>query len=150
MFLFLYMSKILSMKKLIIINGVNLGELGTREIDLYGARTFDDYFKELQIKFSEFELHYFQTDHLGILVEKILQSKTLDGIIINPGAYTHTSIVIADAIKAISIPVVEVHISNLSSREQYRKNSFITSACLGSVSGFGLKSYEMAIKFFED
>lgn len=138
------------MKKLIIINGVNLGVLGTREVNLYGNLSFDDYFKELQIKFPTFELHYFQSDQVGLLVEKILQSKKFDGIILNPGAYTHTSIVLADAIKAITIPVIEVHISNLSSREQYRKNSFITAASLGFISGFGLKSYEMAINFFKD
>lgn len=138
------------MKRIIIINGVNLGELGTREVHLYGALTFEEYLKFLKAKFPQFEIDFYQTDQVGDLVEKILQSKTCDGIILNPGAYTHTSIVIADAIKAISVPVIEVHISNVSSREQYRKNSFITGACLGSVSGFGLKSYEMAINYFLD
>lgn len=138
------------MKRIIIINGVNLGELGTREVHLYGALTFEEYLISLKSKFSQFEIEFFQTDQLGDLVEKILQSKSYDGIILNPGAYTHTSIVIADAIKAISVPVIEVHISNVSSREQIRKNSFIAGACLGSVSGFGLKSYEMAINYFLD
>lgn len=138
------------MKRIIIINGVNLGELGSREVHLYGTLTFEEYLITLQTKFSQFEIDYFQTNQLGDLVEKILQSKSYDGIILNPGAYTHTSIVIADAIKAISIPVVEVHISNVSSREQFRKNSFIAGVCLGSVSGFGLKSYEMALNYFLD
>lgn len=138
------------MKRIIIINGVNLGELGSREVHLYGTLTFEEYLKLLKAKFSQFEIDFFQSDQLGDLVGKILQSKSYDGIILNPGAYTHTSIVLADAIKAISVPVIEVHISNVSSREQFRKNSFIAGACLGSVSGFGLKSYEMAINYFLD
>ncbi len=138
------------MKRIIIINGVNLGELGTREVSLYGNITFEAYLQILKAKFPQIEIDFYQTDQLGDLVEKILQSKGFDGIILNPGAYTHTSIVVADAIKAISVPVVEVHISNVSSREQFRKNSFIAGACLGSVSGFGLKSYEMAINYFLD
>jgi len=138
------------MKRIIIINGVNLGELGTREVPLYGTVTFEAYLQILKAKFSQIEIVFYQTDQLGDLVEKILQSKGFDGIILNPGAYTHTSIVIADAIKAISVPVIEVHISNVSSREQYRKISFITAASKGIVSGFGLKSYEMAINYFLD
>lgn len=138
------------MKRISIINGVNLGELGTREVHLYGSLTFEEYLQKLKTKFPQFEIDFFQTDQLGDLVEKILQSKRCDGIIINPGAFTHTSIVIADAIKAISVPVIEVHISNVSSREQYRKNSFISGACLGTVSGFGIKSYEMALNYFVD
>ena len=135
-------------KKILIINGVNLQELGTREINIYGTLSFDDYFKDLQQRHPEVELHYFQSNQVGELAEAITGHKDFDGIILNPGAYTHTSIVLADAIKAISVPVVEVHISNLFGREQYRRHSFITGACKGQICGFGLKGYEMALSSF--
>lgn len=138
------------MKKILILNGVNLGLLGTREVDIYGHQSFDSYFNELQKAFPQFELHYYQTDQLEELVQKITKSNNLDGIILNPGAFTHTSVVLADAIKAVKTPVIEVHISNLFGREQYRKNSMISGACIGSISGFGLKSYKMALNFFND
>lgn len=136
------------MKKILILNGVNLGTLGTREVDIYGVQSFEDYFKYLQSKFQLLELHYFQTDQLGDLVEHILKAKDFDGVVINPGAFTHTAIVIADAIKAIKTPVIEVHISNLFAREQFRRNSMIASSCIGSISGFGMKSYELALNYF--
>ena len=138
------------MKKILILNGVNLGLLGTREVEVYGHQSFDSYFKELQKAFPQFELHYYQTDQLEELVQKITKSNNLDGIILNPGAFTHTSVVLADAIKAVKTPVIEVHISNLFGREQYRKNSMISGACIGSISGFGLKTYKMALNFFND
>jgi len=138
------------MKKVLIINGVNLGELGTREIQIYGSQSFDAYLDQLRSQFSDIQIDFFQSDSLEEIVKKLLNAKHYDGIIINPGAYTHTSIVIADAIKAISVPVVEVHISNLFGREQYRKNSFILAACIGSISGFGYKSYKLAITYFLD
>lgn len=138
------------MKKILILNGVNLGLLGSREVDIYGHQTFESYFKDLQENFPQMELHYFQTDHLEELVQKILKSNELDGIILNPGAFTHTSIVLADAIKAVKTPIIEVHISNLFGREQYRKNSMISGACIGSISGFGLKSYKIALNYFND
>ncbi len=138
------------MKKILILNGVNLGLLGTREVDVYGHQSFDSYFNELQKAFPQFELQYYQTDQMEELVQKITKSNILDGIILNPGAFTHTSVVLADAIKAVKTPVIEVHISNLFGREQYRKNSMISGACIGSISGFGLKSYKMALNFFND
>lgn len=136
------------MKKILILNGVNLGTLGTREVDIYGYQSFNDYFKHLKLRFQQLELYYFQTDQLGDLVEHILKAKDFDGVVINPGAFTHTAIVIADAIKAIKTPVVEVHISNLFAREQFRRNSMIGSSCVGSISGFGMKSYELALNYF--
>lgn len=138
------------MKKILILNGVNLGLLGTREVDVYGHQSFESYFVELQNEFSKLELHYFQTDSLEDLVQKITKSEEFDGIILNPGAYTHTTIVLSDAIKAVKTPIIEVHISNLFGREQYRKNSMISGACIGSISGFGLKSYKIALNFFND
>lgn len=138
------------MKKILILNGVNLGLLGTREVDVYGHQSFESYFVELQNEFSKLELHYFQTDSLEDLVQKITKSEEFDGIILNPGAYTHTAIVLSDAIKAVKTPVIEVHISNLFGREQYRKDSMISGACIGSISGFGLKSYKIALNFFND
>ena len=138
------------MKKILILNGVNLGLLGTREVDIYGHQSFDSYFNELQKAFPQFELQYYQTDQLDELVQKITKSNLFDGIILNPGAITHTSVVLADAIKAVKTPIIEVHISNLFGREQYRKNSMISGACIGSISGFGLKSYKMALNFFND
>ncbi|MBP1673753.1 MAG: 3-dehydroquinate dehydratase [Bacteroidetes bacterium] len=138
------------MKKVLIINGVNLGELGTREIQIYGSQSFDAYLNELRTQFSGVQIDFFQSDSSEEIVKQLLNSKHYDGIILNPGAYTHTSIVIADAIKAISVPVIEVHISNLFGREQYRKNSFISAACIGSISGFGYKSYKLGINYFLD
>jgi 3-dehydroquinate dehydratase II len=138
------------MKKILILNGVNLGELGTREVNVYGSQSFDSFFQEMVQQFPEIDLHFFQSDSLSEIVKKILQSKDFDGIILNPGAYTHTSVVLADAIKSVSVPIVEVHISNVFGREQFRKQSFIASACLGSISGFGLKSYKIALFYFLD
>lgn len=144
------MNKKKEMKNVLIINGVNLGELGTREIQIYGSQSFDAYLNELRLHFSNIHIDFVQTDSLEDLVKQLLNAKQYDGIILNPGAFTHTSIVIADAIKAISVPVVEVHISNLFGREQYRKNSMISGACIGSITGFGYKSYKLAINYFLD
>lgn len=138
------------MKKIAIINGVNLQQLGTREVDIYGARSFDEYFTELKRRFPQFELHAFQSDDLAEIVRFIHRGAEFDGIVLNAGAYTHTAIVLADAIKSISTPVVEVHISNIFNRENYRKNSFIAAACVGSISGFGLKSYDLALFSFDE
>ncbi|MEG1555300.1 MAG: type II 3-dehydroquinate dehydratase [Bacteroidales bacterium] len=135
-------------KKIVILNGVNLGELGTREVDVYGAMSFENYFLKLKTTFPELNLSYRQTNRVDELVEIIL-SKQYDGIVLNPGAYTHTSLVIADAIKAVETPVIEVHISNLFGRENYRKNSMIASCCIGCVSGFGLRSYELSLYYFK-
>ena len=136
------------MKKIIIINGVNLGELGNREPEWYGYSSFDEYLKELRAAFPQLEIDYFQSNNLDQLVDRILSSRQYDGIILNPGAYTHTSIVLADAIKAISVPVVEVHISNVAKREKLRRESFISTAVIGTITGFGLKSYRLALDFF--
>lgn len=136
--------------KLAIINGVNLGRLGTREIDIYGSTSFEDYFSQLKKKFPAIELAYFQSDNLTELVAALHRFDGYDGIIINPGAYTHTAIVLGDAIGSINTPVVEVHISNLFGREMYRKTSMISSRCVGFISGFGLQGYQLAIHHFMD
>jgi 3-dehydroquinate dehydratase-2 len=133
------------MKHIAIINGVNLGELGTREVNIYGHTDFDSYMKQLQTLFPEVKLSYFQADSLERMVAALLQHKHSDGIVLNPGAYTHTAVVLADTVKAIPAPVVEVHISNLFGRENYRKTSYIAAVCAGSISGFGLKGYQLAV-----
>ena len=133
---------------LLIINGVNLALLGSRETDVYGCTRFEDYLTSLRAKYPEVRLDYLQTDKVEEIAAAITGAKDVDGIILNPGAYTHTSIVIADAIKAVSVRVVEVHISNLFGREQFRRQSFIAPVCTGSISGFGLKGYELALLTF--
>lgn len=138
------------MKKIAIVNGVNLGELGTREVNIYGTLNFETYFEMLRQRFPQFELHYFQSNSLTEMVDYLLTNKTMDGFILNPGAYTHQSIVLADTLKTISQKVVEVHISNLFNRETYRRKSFIASACSGTITGFGLKSYDLALFSFID
>ena len=132
-------------KEIAIINGVNLKELGTREVDIYGSLDFGSYFTSLQEKYKDCELFYRQSDCVDGIVEALYAFRHCDAIILNPGAYTHTAIVLADTIKSISTKVIEVHISNLFGREEYRKRSWIASVCHGSISGFGLKGYEMAI-----
>ena len=140
----------MSQKKIIILNGPNLNLLGTREPEIYGNQTFDQFLKTLQNKFqSEVEISYFQSNEEGILINKLHEvGFTWDGIIINAGAYTHTSIAIADAISAITSPVIEVHISNVHARESFRAHSFLSPKCQGIIVGFGLKSYELAIQSF--
>lgn len=134
---------------IIIINGPNLNLLGKREPEIYGGRTFEDYFAELQLKFQGVALSYFQSNIEGELISKIQEMGfNHDGIILNAGAYTHTSIGIADAVKAVTTPVVEVHISNTFSRETYRHQSFISPVSAGVIIGFGLKSYELALQSF--
>jgi 3-dehydroquinate dehydratase-2 len=135
--------------KILIINGPNLNLLGTREPEVYGSESFESYFETLQNQFNSIELSYFQSNIEGELISKLQEvGFTYDGIIINAGAYTHTSIGIADAIKAITTPVVEVHISNTFSRETFRHQSFISPHAKGVIIGFGLKSYELALKSF--
>jgi 3-dehydroquinate dehydratase-2 len=135
--------------KILIINGPNLNLLGTREPEVYGSESFESYFELLQNQFHTIELSYFQSNIEGELISKLQEvGFTYDGIIINAGAYTHTSIGIADAIKAITTPVVEVHISNTFSRETFRHQSFISPHAKGVIIGFGLKSYELALKSF--
>lgn len=135
--------------KIIIINGPNLNLLGKREPDIYGNKTFEDFFKELKEKFPEVELHYFQSNIEGELIGKIQESGfSFDGIILNAAAYTHTSVGLGDAIKAIQTPVVEVHISNVYAREKFRHKSFIAPNAKGIIAGFGMQSYELAIRSF--
>ena len=132
--------------KIIIINGPNLNLLGKREPEIYGGRTFEDYHIELQQKFPGIALEYYQSNIEGELITKIQETGfTYYGIILNAGAYTHTSIGIADAVKAITSPVVEVHISNTFSRESFRHQSYLSPVAAGVIIGFGLKSYELAL-----
>jgi len=139
------------MLKIAIINGPNLNLLGKREVEIYGTQTFEDYYKTLQNKFPNVELSYYKRNVEGDLINKLHDiGFSYDGIIINAGAYTHTSIAIADAIAGIKTPVIEVHISNVFSREDFRHVSYLGKHCKGSISGFGLKVYEMGIDFFSD
>jgi 3-dehydroquinate dehydratase-2 len=135
--------------KISIINGPNLNLLGRREPEVYGHLTFEEYFTTLQIKFPAIEFTYFQSNIEGELINKIQESGFLfDGIILNAAAYTHTSIGLGDAIKAIKTPVIEVHISNTFSRESFRHQSYISGNVKGVILGFGLKSYELAVQAF--
>ena len=134
---------------IIIINGPNLNLLGKREPEIYGGRTFEDYFAELQLKFPGIKLSYFQSNIEGEIITKIQENGfDHDGIILNAGAYTHTSIGIGDAVKAVTTPVIEVNISNTFSRETFRHQSFISPVSAGVIIGFGLKSYELALQSF--
>ena len=135
--------------KIIIINGPNLNLLGKREPEIYGSQTFEDYFNELKSKFDRVELDYFQSNIEGELINKIQEvGFSYDGIILNAAAYTHTSVGIADAVKAITTPTIEVHISNTFAREEYRHHSFISPNVKGIIIGFGMKSYELALQSF--
>jgi len=135
--------------KILIINGPNLNLLGTREPEVYGSESFESYFETLKNQFNTIDLTYYQSNIEGKLISKLQEvGFSFDGIILNAGAYTHTSIGIADAIKAITTPVVEVHISNTFSRETFRHQSFISPHAKGVIIGFGLKSYELALKSF--
>jgi len=135
--------------KLIIINGPNLNLLGKREPEIYGAHSFDDYFKELQNKFLDVDFFYFQSNIEGEIIDKLHEvGFSYDAVILNAAAYTHTSVGIGDAVKAIETPVVEVHISNVHAREEFRHQSFIAANARGVIVGFGLKSYDLAIESF--
>lgn len=135
--------------KILILNGPNLNLLGRREPSVYGDRSFDEYFQVLQKRYAKHELEYFQSNSEGEIISKIHQvGFDYDGIVLNAGAYTHTSIAIADAIRAVHTPVVELHISNVYAREEYRHRSMIAPACRGCICGFGLKGYDLAIESF--
>jgi 3-dehydroquinate dehydratase-2 len=135
--------------KIIIINGPNLNLLGTRETTVYGNQTFEEYFKVLQGKFPILELSYYQSNVEGELINKLHETGfSFDGIIINAGGYTHTSVALRDAIASIKTPVIEVHISNVFAREDFRHNSLIAPKCKGSISGFGMDSYRLAVESF--
>ena len=135
--------------QIIIINAPNLNLLGTREPDTYGDTSFQTYFDQLKTVFPAIDLHYYQSNIEGEIINKLHElGFTCDGIVLNAGGYTHTSVAISDAIAAIEVPVVEVHISNVHAREDYRHHSLLAKNCKGVVTGFGLKSYEMAIDSF--
>jgi len=135
--------------RIAIINGPNLNLLGTREPDVYGSKTFEQYFKELQQLFPAVEFDYFQSNVEGELINQLQKvGFSYDGIIINPGGYTHTSVAIGDAIAAIKTPVIEVHISNVHAREDFRKLSHVSAKAKGTIMGLGLKGYELAVRYF--
>lgn len=135
--------------KLSIINGPNLNLIGTREPGIYGSETFEDYFQKLRKKYENIDFDYFQSNVEGELINQIQAAdKKADGIILNAGAYTHTSIAIGDAIAGIKTPVVEVHISNIEAREEFRKFSHISAKCAGTIFGFGMKGYMLAVQSF--
>ena len=132
--------------KILIVNGPKLNLLGTREPQIYGNVSFEDYFETLKDEFK-MDLSYFQSDNEQELIS-VLKTSSADGIIINAGSYTHSSVSLRDCIASISIPVVEVHISNISARESFRHESFLSPVCVGCIFGFGLKSYALALHFF--
>lgn len=135
--------------KIIIINGPNINLLGKREPDVYGNRDFDSFFREIQMKYRDIELSQFQSNIEGEIIDKIQETGfTFDGIILNAAAYTHTSIGIGDAVKAVATPVIEVHISNVYAREEFRHLSYIAPNAKGVIAGFGLESYTLAIESF--
>ena len=135
--------------RLIIINGPNLNLLGIREKEIYGDQSFEDFYKSLKEKYKNVSIEYYQSNHEGELIEKIQEiGFKYDGIIINGGGFTHTSIALRDAISSIKCPAVEVHISNILSREEFRKKSYLSDVCHGIISGLGLSGYEYAIQYF--
>jgi len=137
------------MKKIVIINGPNLNLLGKREPGTYGNKSFDDYFKELIAEFPDLELHTFQSNLEGEIINELHDKGfSFDGIVLNAGGYTHTSVAIADAVAAIDSPVIEVHISNVHAREEFRHQSLMAKNCKGIIAGFGLDSYRLALASF--
>jgi 3-dehydroquinate dehydratase-2 len=136
--------------KIIIINGPNLNLLGTREKSVYGNETFESYFEKLKGKFPTITLEYYQSNVEGELINKLHEvGFTYDGVVMNAGGYTHTSVAISDAVAAIKTPVVEVHISNIHAREEFRHLSLITKECAGMITGFGLAGYDLALTYLE-
>lgn len=132
-----------------IINGPNLNLLGTREPEVYGSQTFEQYYEELKKRFPEIQFGYFQSNVEGELINELQRAGfSADGIILNPGGYTHTSVAIGDAIAAIKAPVIEVHISNVHAREEFRRLSHVSAKAKGTIAGLGLKGYELAVRFF--
>lgn len=139
------------MNKILIINGPNLNLLGRREPDIYGSLSMDDCLKSLRSRYPDICIEYFQSNHEGDIIDRLHDvgfDSSYTGIILNAGAYTHTSLAIADAISAIPLPVIEVHISNIHSREPIRHQSMISAVCRGVIAGFGLDSYRLAIESF--
>jgi 3-dehydroquinate dehydratase II len=135
--------------KISIINGPNLNLLGTREPGIYGRQTFEEFLTELKGKYPDIQIDYFQSNVEGELVNELQKvGFSYDGILLNAAAYTHTSVAIGDAIAAIKTPVIEIHISNIAAREEYRSRSLIAAKSIGSIAGLGLKGYELGIRFF--
>jgi 3-dehydroquinate dehydratase-2 len=135
--------------KIAIINGPNLNLLGKREKDIYGNTPFEEFFEQLQKKFPQVSFTYFQSNVEGELINELQRvGFEFDGIILNPGGYTHTSVAIGDAVAAIKTPVVEVHISNVQAREEFRKISYVSGKAAGSIIGLGLRGYELAVEWF--
>lgn len=135
------------MKRIQIINGPNLNLLGKREPGVYGNQSFESFFEELKAKYPQMELLYYQSNSEGAIIDKIHETGfTLDGIILNAGAYTHTSVAIADAIRSVTAPVIEVHISNVFKRETFRHHSYLSEVCKGCIVGFGMDSYRLAVE----
>ncbi len=135
--------------KILILNGPNLNLLGTREPEIYGSQTFEDYYAELKDRFKDHDLAYFQSNHEGALIDKLHEvGFEYDGVVFNPGGYTHTSIALRDAISGINTPVFEVHISNLAEREDFRQKSYVSEVCAGSISGMGLEGYAIGLEHF--
>lgn len=133
--------------KILILNGPNLNLLGKREPEIYGNLSFDDYLPQLRNRFQQHEIHYFQSNHEGILIDKLQEADSqYDAVVMNPGAYAHTSIALADCIRAIHIPVVEIHITDIKQRESYRHHSFTAEACERCIIGQGIKGYDKAIE----
>ncbi|MDR2825124.1 MAG: type II 3-dehydroquinate dehydratase [Prevotellaceae bacterium] len=136
------------MTKILIINGANLNLLGRREPQIYGHQSFDEYFHNLQLEFPYAQLAYFQSNSEGTIIDKIQAADgNFDGIVLNAGAYAHTSLAIADAVRATQTPVIEVHISNIFAREPYRHHSFLSEVVRGVICGFGMESYRLAVDF---
>lgn len=135
-------------QQILIINGPNLNLLGKRQPEIYGSSGFEDYFQKLSALFNDVSLTYFQSNHEGELIDKIHEvGFTYDGIVINAGGYTHTSVALADALSAVPAPAVEVHISNIHAREKFRHHSYLSPVCKGMICGLGLKGYELAVSY---
>ncbi len=136
--------------KILIINGPNLNLLGKREPEIYGNRSFEQFLDELRGQFPHVELDYFQSNHEGDLIDRIQETGfSTDGIVLNAGAFTHTSIALADAVGAITTPVIEVHISNVHKRESFRHHSYLSAKCVGCIVGLGLDGYRLAVEYFK-
>lgn len=133
--------------RILIINGPNLNLLGEREPNVYGTRSFEEYFGELKSRFPTISFEYFQSNIEGHLIEKIQQANGYNGVVFNPGGYAHTSVALADAIAAIDTSVVEVHVSNVFARESFRHKSFTAAKCCGTITGLGLEGYALAVKY---
>lgn len=135
--------------KIQVINGPNLNLLGKREPEVYGSESFESYFIQLKAQFPQVELSYFQSNVEGELINKIQEvGFSVDGIILNAGGYTHTSVALSDAVAAVTTPTVEVHISNLYKREEFRHKSILSKSCVGMIAGLGLKGYALAVQYF--